>query len=479
MAQSTRAFNWLVIGICAALLLPGLVREGMFMDGMLYTVVAHNQANGFGTFWAPRFSQVGVAGMAIFHEHPPLAFGLQAWWFRVLGDGFWVERLYCLATALITMFVMVRLWRECLHEHLSLRPLGGWPLLLWIIVPQVFWCFHNNMLENTMAVFVTAAVLQVVLGMSAAWAKRAIIAGVFVFLASFTKGVPGLFPLAAPVLLWSASRNVHSFRRALLISLVMGTVVAASYLLLWQWPDARGNLEPYVNGRLLHRIDAQHTVEHRWRILADLLASQVGPLVLAAVVFLLGRRARTERPPDTLKATAIGMFLIGLSGVAPMMLTLVQKSFYSVPAFPMIATGLGLLSAQGLCHLLDRLGERQVLTQLVRYTGITAFGVALVLSVLLFAKPARDADLLADVATIGASVPAGSLVDLHPDLWNEWNLQGYLMRYHAISVDDRGNSHAWSIGRKKALPPPGYVDSGVLLRELALYRADAASRGMK
>ncbi|MBK7268082.1 MAG: glycosyltransferase family 39 protein [Flavobacteriales bacterium] len=204
-----------MIGICAALLLPGLVREGMFMDGMLYTVVAHNQANGFGTFWAPRFSQVGVAGMAIFHEHPPLAFGLQAWWFRVLGDGFWVERLYCLATALITMFVMVRLWRECLHEHLSLRPLGGWPLLLWIIVPQVFWCFHNNMLENTMAVFVTAAVLQVVLGMSAAWAKRAIIAGGFVFLASFTKGVPGLFPLAAPVLLWSASRNVHSFRRAL------------------------------------------------------------------------------------------------------------------------------------------------------------------------------------------------------------------------------------------------------------------------
>ncbi|MBK7268083.1 MAG: hypothetical protein IPI07_00705 [Flavobacteriales bacterium] len=83
------------------------------------------------------------------------------------------------------------------------------------------------------------------------------------------------------------------------------------------------------------------------------------------------------------------------------------------------------------------------------------------------------------MATIGASVPAGSLVDLHPDLWNEWNLQGYLMRYHAISVDDRGNSHAWSIGRKKALPPPGYVDSGVLLRELALYRADAASRGMK
>ncbi|MBK8340158.1 MAG: glycosyltransferase family 39 protein [Flavobacteriales bacterium] len=479
MEQGLRAFNWLVIGACAALLLPGLVREGMFMDGLLYTAVAHNQAHGFGTFWAPRFSHVGVAGMAIFHEHPPLAFGMQAWWFRLLGDGFWVERLYCLAAALLTIALIFRLWKVCTHDHPSLRPLWAWPVLLWIIVPQVFWSSHNNMLENTVAVFVTAAVLQVVIGMRGGWLVRAITAGVFVFLASFTKGVPGLFPVAAPVLLWAASRNVLSFRRATLFSLVMGSVVATIYFLLWQWPEARANLEPYVNGRLLHRIDAQHTVVHRWRILADLLASQIGPLVMVGAAFLLGRRSGADRPPTALRGTALGMLLIGLSGVAPMMLTLVQKSFYSVPAFPMIALGLGLWGAYALRHVLDRLEQRNTLADLVRYTGMVACGVAMVLSVLLFAKPARDEDLLADVAAIGSTVPAGSLVDLHPDLWNEWNLQGYLMRYHAISLEVAGNPHIWSIGPKGAPPPARYTDSGIPLRTLVLYRSYPASGGMK
>ena len=479
MAKGIRAFNWLVAGTGAVLLLPGLVREGMFMDGLLYTVVAHNQAVGFGSFWAPRFSQVGVAGMAIFHEHPPLAFGLQAWWFRILGDGFWVERLYCLATALLTMLLIVRLWRACTHEHPTLRPLAGWPIMLWIIVPQVFWCFHNNMLENTVAVFVTAAVLQVVIGMSGAWFLPAVAAGVLVFLASFTKGVPGLFPVMAPLLLWATARHTSSVTRALAFSTVMACVVCAAYLLLWQWPDARANLEPYVHGRLLHRIDAQHTVEHRWQILADLVSSQLGPLVLATIAVLLGGSPKRAAATDPMRGTALGMFLIGLSGVAPMMLTLVQKSFYSVPAFPMIAVGLGLWSARGLRQGADILHVRNTLEKFVRFTGMAACFAALVVAVLLFGKPARDEALLADVAMLGAELPQGSLIGVAPELWNSWNLQGYLMRYHTISLDAGRNGHPWSIGPKEGAPPTGYVPTPVVLRTLALYRSTSASNGMK
>ena len=67
MDPSRKALVLITAGVCALLLLPGLVREGMFMDGMLYTVVAHNEARGIGTFWQPRFSQLGLANMDTFH----------------------------------------------------------------------------------------------------------------------------------------------------------------------------------------------------------------------------------------------------------------------------------------------------------------------------------------------------------------------------------------------------------------------------
>ena len=72
MDPSRKALVLITAGVCALLLLPGLVREGMFMDGMLYTVVAHNEARGIGTFWQPRFSQLVPARMATSPEYPPL-----------------------------------------------------------------------------------------------------------------------------------------------------------------------------------------------------------------------------------------------------------------------------------------------------------------------------------------------------------------------------------------------------------------------
>ena len=38
--------------------------------------------------------------MTPFHEHPPLALGLESLFFRVLGDGRWTERIFCLVAAL-------------------------------------------------------------------------------------------------------------------------------------------------------------------------------------------------------------------------------------------------------------------------------------------------------------------------------------------------------------------------------------------
>ena len=47
--------------------------EGMFMDGLYYATIANNLANNIGSFWFLHFTNTEFP---IFHEHPPLAFGM-------------------------------------------------------------------------------------------------------------------------------------------------------------------------------------------------------------------------------------------------------------------------------------------------------------------------------------------------------------------------------------------------------------------
>lgn len=464
----------LACGVAALLLLPGLAREGMFMDGMLYTVVAHNQAHGFGTFWEPRFSQMGLAGSLVFREHPPLVFGLQALWFTCWGDAFWVERLWCLLAAVVTMLLLLRLWRALHPDRDAARRTAWWPVLLWIIIPQVHWAFHNNMLENTMGVFTLAAVVAVVEARQKAWLAGHMVAGLLVFLATMSKGLPGLFPLAAPVLIGLAWPAAGPRWRPWAASLMMTLVVAVAYTVLMAWPDARAQLTSYVNERLLHRLEAQHTVEHRWTILADMVVSLAGPAVICGVAWLLGGRGGGT---STRSGPARAMLLVGLSAVAPMTLTLVQKAFYNVPAFPFLALALALISRPWVERIMLR--ATRLVQRVVLGAGILMVTTAIITSALLFGVPARDGDLLHDVDRIGGVVPPGSLVGLDPDLWNTWNLQGYLMRYHAISVDDSAAPHAWWIGQPGTPPPAGYEEAPLGLRTLRLYGQRAPSQGMK
>ena len=475
MDPSRKALVLITAGVCALLLLPGLVREGMFMDGMLYTVVAHNEARGIGTFWQPRFSQLGLANMDTFHEHPPLAFGLQALWFRALGSAFWVERAYALIAALLMVALLLGLWRELTRDAPRLRSLGAWPVLLWGIVPQVFWCVHNNMLENTMGLFTTGALWCALRGMRTGTVTLAVASGLLVFLASFTKGVPGLFPLGAPFLWWLFARQ-GGVRKPVLFTLVPAAVLVLVYLLLWQWPEARANLETYVDARLLHRIAAKPTVEHRWQILLDLFHSQLGPLLLAGALVLWSVRGA---PAPNTRRPALALLAIGLSGVAPMMLTLVQKSFYSVPAFPPIALGLALWSAPALARLLDRLVLRRRLARGLTFAGGAGLAAALVASVALWGRPGRDADMLHDVARIGATVPPGTLISCAPELWEQWNLQGYLLRYHDISMDPGGRPHTWTLSPAGGDLPEGYAPLNVELRTLRLAVRTGGSGAMK
>ncbi|MDQ3101616.1 MAG: hypothetical protein M3R08_09535 [Bacteroidota bacterium] len=453
MASTKGAFSWLTAGIAAALLLPVLSMTGMFMDGMLYSVVAHNQANGFGSFWFPRFSQTGLAGLQTFHEHPPLTFGIQAVWFKIFGSAFWVERAYSVFTAIITGTLITFIWRSWTLTRPVERKLAWFPILLWIIIPTVHWCIHNNMMENTMGIFTTAAILLVVLSRDR-WFALHVVAGMLVFLASMAKGLPGLFPLAAPLIIAGVLRT--GAVRGIVASLVMSVTVATCYALTFLDTNAREALSIHIDQRLLHRIAEVPTVDHRFATLEMLLTNMAGPLVITVLVIFLARK-RTERSEvvhGSLARPALAMALIGISGVLPLMLTMVQKSFYMAAALPALAIALALWSAPRVARLIGEIRPQALVW--VRWSGISITLISVIVSVIVFGEPHRDKDILHDVDLIGSNVPSGALIGVPHNLWNDWNLQGYLMRFHFISLDQSEES-AYFITAYSDQPPAGFI----------------------
>ena len=224
----------LPLAYAGIMMLPSLVSEGTFLDGLIYAVLARNLAAGLGSFWTPYFS---ASQYPQWYEHPPVALGLESCFFRVLGDHVYVEHIYSACTALVTAWLIVTLWKWCCRQDEELRPLGWLPVLFWLMNPQITWAYSNNMLENTMGIFTLGAVLVLLrsftavrLGVLSAMAV-AMVAAMMIVAAALTKGPVAFFPFTVPVI-YALTTGRISWRRAWAITMVMVATVVGLFGLL-------------------------------------------------------------------------------------------------------------------------------------------------------------------------------------------------------------------------------------------------------
>jgi 4-amino-4-deoxy-L-arabinose transferase-like glycosyltransferase len=81
---------------------------GMFDDGVFYACISRNLATEPGSsIWDLK---VGNFIDPAFNGHPPMAFWMQAIFFRLIGDYFWVERFYSLLMGFLSLFFIVKIW---------------------------------------------------------------------------------------------------------------------------------------------------------------------------------------------------------------------------------------------------------------------------------------------------------------------------------------------------------------------------------
>ncbi|MFC2101294.1 ArnT family glycosyltransferase, partial [Bacteroidota bacterium] len=189
--MKTHRIYWIItITIFIGLLVPTLVQDGMFLDGVTYSAISKNMSNGHGDFWNPHYTQTMYVN---FYEHPSMVFIIQSFCFRILGDGLYTERIFCLLTAILTALGIVLCWRLFNNKNESGN--YAWiPIILWITIPLVSWSFMNNLLENTLGVFTIFSVYFILKSLIKSKIKYLLLGSIFLVMAFLSKGLVGLFP---------------------------------------------------------------------------------------------------------------------------------------------------------------------------------------------------------------------------------------------------------------------------------------------
>ena len=125
--KSDRVFHLVFFSLVILLFIPNLLQSGMFVDGVLYSAISKNLSDGLGTFWSPHFSETVFP---VFRDQPPLVFGMQSLFFRLLGDSMYVEKIYAFFIICITLVLIHILWRSIFKNNKEFKHLGFIPKIV-------------------------------------------------------------------------------------------------------------------------------------------------------------------------------------------------------------------------------------------------------------------------------------------------------------------------------------------------------------
>lgn len=429
---------WLItLSIVLGLTLPILIQDGMFQDAVLYSSVAHNLGIGIGTFWFPQYSTLNIEGIPSFHEQPPLVFGIQALFYKLLGDSLYIERLYTFLMIVLHIILINTLWKNIFKHNPEYKYFGWLPVLCWIIIPVCFWSFRNNMIENTVSVFTLCSIIisYNIIQSENKYYYLWFCSGFFIFLASFSKGVPGLFPISFPFLYWIITKRIN-FKKCVLYTILLVTVPVLIYAFFLTIPESRQSLSIYFFERLLNRVNSMPTTHHRLEIVWRLFTELIPVLIFTLIAFAFSDSKKVKSYLSENIKDFLLFFAIGLSASLPLTLTMVQRGFYMVPSFPYFALAFSMLIIPIISKLV-----RGINIQSTKYKAFVFSTMLMLMAVFTFTlmqkgKISREKETLTDVYKIGKVVPKFSTLTVPLEMYDQYNfiLQGFLVRYFNISI---------------------------------------------
>jgi 4-amino-4-deoxy-L-arabinose transferase-like glycosyltransferase len=455
--------NWLMISIWW--IVP-LWMYGVFDDGVFYSCISRNLAfDSQMTIWDLKISN---ALDNCFNGHPPMLFWIQSLFFKVLGDVYWLERVFSLIMALLTIPLIHKCWKLFNKES------GNLAVFFWLCIPIVGWCYANNMLENVLTLFTTAAIWLL---LRQAIEKKYFVstltlAALLVFGGTLVKGPVALYPLATP-LIYALIYDRASFKKALVGSIGMTFLVILAYGALFMWsPRAQLFFEKYLNMQLKASLTGMDSLaDHRLFLLQSIIEES-----LIVVSIIGGMRVFCFFLPSSLqekinwRLTFLWLF-IALSASIPMLISPKQLRFYIVPSMLFYSLSLATLAFPFWKALTLHFKDFTLSHKLLKGGLLICLLFCLSLSFFNRKEYARSLDILPDSMAIGQVVPNHTEVYLNPLLYRTWNLHAYMYRYFYIDLStDYENQDYIITPKEKVLDENIYKEVDLDLRTLKLYK---------
>lgn len=341
--------------------LPKLTGEGYFLDGMTYAVIARNMAEGYGTLWKPVFGETfwnPYSRGSVYYDNLPLFFWIQAQFFKLFGDAWWVERLFngCLVVA--HLFLVRWLWRLT-NPQPDRRWLAWLPVLL-CCVPALFrWGFASNLFEGLLSVFALLgmALYGYLLLRRQAPIAGSLVLGALVVVACLTKGPVALYPLAVPFFYYLVYRPAR-WRAGLGQSVLASGVVLLAFGALLVYEPSRHYFEVYWNQQVLSALGGKRELADgrglgaRFYLLRELLFELRWVLALTALA-LTGLAFRRRVPDAPARQSALFFGLVALSASLPLLVSPKQYGHYNLPSLSLYVLSLSSLMAPALAEALS------------------------------------------------------------------------------------------------------------------------------
>jgi len=411
-----------------------LFSDGMFMDGLMYASISRNISEGLGSFWQPHFSNTLLNE---FYEHPPLAFGLQSIWFKIFGDSIYVERLYSLFTYIVVGYLIVLIWGKLTNS----RKTAWIPLFFWVITSDVLWSVSNNMLENTMTIFVCLSVFFYFKSIEKKRFLWIVLSGFSLSFGLLTKGFFCLYIWSIPFFIWLFKRE-RPFMYMLkdTIILIFSTVLPIA-LLYFIIPAAKNNMLHYFNKQVMGSIKEVITVDTRLNIIFVFLRNIIPHISIAALIGIIAFRKNSDKNLllKNLKVSLV-LFAIVLAGILPIMISMKQRSFYILTVYPLFALSLAYFLYPVLKPVIDGIKTGSKGFKIFKIFTILIFISGIILSVMQVNKIGRDKAVINDCKAIIDVVGKNSTINICQNMHSIWNLHGYFARYGNVSLDRDQNN---------------------------------------
>ena len=416
-----------IIAMASAIFLPVLFMQGMFMDGLIYSIVSRNMLHAQNMFHC----YVSDTYLNPFFEQPPLSMILQSQLLRITNDVFFADRLFGYLAFMITLLSLFRIAKLFSNSITN----AYLPLFFLMMIPVVDWSYKNGMLENWMCAFTTLSSYFLLSNMVSDKPRKMFVlyASIFIVSAFLTKGFTGLFPLAIPFIyhLVFNKKWKSAILDSLKLILVTGVILMLTFMLL---PELKKYFVAYLNKQVLSSLEGNRELDGHFFILKRVPQELIPLFIITILVFAIAHyKYKLEMKEVKHKKYVMFFLLITLSGSLPVMVSPKQSGYYVLCSYPFFALFFSALLNDRI-QLLRAMFLTESRQEKLKIVSAIVIAVSIILSIVNYGSYYRDKEKIQLVEDVSTHLKGEKKILIDWNLQTDYSLKCYFYRRDFISV---------------------------------------------